>query len=66
MVHYNQKSLDNILSPSHIDNMNRVAYNSDKEKAFIVHGTNSGNKNSSEVQEAYITTTQQLPSHDSS
>ena len=44
MVYYNQMSLANILSLSHIDNMYRVTYDSAKEKAFIVHGTNSGDK----------------------
>ena len=44
MVYYNKKSLANILSLSHIDNMYRVTYDSTKEKAFIVHNTNSGDK----------------------
>ncbi len=44
MVYYNKKSLANILSLSHIDNMYRVTYDSSKEKAFIVHNTNSGDK----------------------
>ena len=44
LVYYNVKSLENILSLSQIDDKYRVTYDSDVEKAFVVHGTNSGNK----------------------
>ena len=44
MVYYNPKSLANILSLSKIDTIYQEMYNSDVAKAFIVHGTTSGDK----------------------
>ena len=56
LVYYNPKSLANILSLSQIDSKYRVTYHSKAEKAFLVHGTNTGVKNSIEAKEDYIST----------
>ena len=44
LVYYNFKSLANILSLSQIDMKYRVTYDSNVTKAFLVHGTSSGDK----------------------